>query len=61
MLTNDRKGCGARNAHISFGGAWERFMDSHLDIGGGVAELWRRSLRQKKGLRTRGPSRGQGC
>lgn len=36
---------GARNAHSSYGGAWERFIDSQLDIGGGVTELRRRGLR----------------
>jgi pimeloyl-ACP methyl ester carboxylesterase len=36
---------GARNAHTSFGGAWERFIESQLDIGGGVAELRRCGLR----------------
>jgi pimeloyl-ACP methyl ester carboxylesterase len=36
---------GARNAHSSYGGAWELFNDSQLDIGGGVTELRRRGLR----------------
>jgi pimeloyl-ACP methyl ester carboxylesterase len=36
---------GARNAHTSYGGAWERFIESQLDIAGGVAELVRRGLR----------------
>jgi len=34
-----------RNGRDSYGGAWERFHDSQLDIGGGVAELRRRGFR----------------
>lgn len=36
---------GVRNGRESYGGAWERFEDSQLDIGGGMAELRRRGFR----------------
>ena len=35
---------GIRNGRESYGGAWERFGDSQLDIGGGMAELRRRGF-----------------
>ncbi len=36
---------GIRYGRDSYGGAWERFNDSQLDIGGGVAELGRHGFR----------------
>jgi len=36
---------GIRNGRASYGGAWERFADSQLDIAGGMAELRRRGFR----------------
>lgn len=35
---------GIRNSRASYGGAWERFGDSQLDIAGGIAELKRRGF-----------------
>ena len=37
---------GIRNGRDSYGGAWERFADSQLDIAGGIAELRRRGFRK---------------
>jgi len=37
---------GIRNSRASYGGAWERFADSQLDIAGGLAELGRRHFRR---------------
>jgi pimeloyl-ACP methyl ester carboxylesterase len=37
---------GIRNGRASYGGAWERFADSQLDIAGGMAELTRRGFRR---------------
>jgi pimeloyl-ACP methyl ester carboxylesterase len=37
---------GIRNGRASYGGAWERFADSQLDIAGGMAELRRRGFRR---------------
>ena len=36
---------GIRDGRTSYGGAWERFADSQLDITGGLAELGRRGFR----------------
>ena len=37
---------GIRNGRDSYGGAWDRFADSQLDIAGGLAELRRRGFSQ---------------
>lgn len=37
---------GIRNGRASYGGAWERFADSQVDIAGGMAELTRRGFRR---------------
>jgi len=37
---------GIRNGRASYGGAWERFGDSQLDIAGGMTELGRRGFRR---------------
>jgi pimeloyl-ACP methyl ester carboxylesterase len=37
---------GIRNGRASYGGAWERFADSQLDIAGGMTELERRGFRR---------------
>ena len=36
---------GVRNGRDSYGGAWERFADSQLDIGGAMEELRHRGFR----------------